>query len=163
MPEGAKGVYVQVMQANGGQGGQGAQVKPDGSFEIWRPNPGKYTLRAMYNSSGETMGSGAVEVEVGDSDIDNIVLTLLAPEEIRGQLEFDDEWRSRAQVRQTTTSRAARRARRRRHRARHGASVPRTERDGAMEMADASEDGAFTIPKVTPGKYRVSAQGYPPT
>jgi hypothetical protein len=162
LPEGAKNAHVLVMGANGGQGGNGAQVKPDGSFEIWRPNPGKYNVRAMYSSSGEAMGSGAVEVEVGDSDIDNIVLTLMAPEEIRGQLEFDDEGAKQApQVRRVGVSQGAAQS--------SQAPPPRPQRRimlrelngmGQFKQADVSEDGAFTIPKVTPGKYTVSMQGY---
>jgi hypothetical protein len=161
-PDGVKGVFVQVVQANGGQGGQGAQVKPDGTFEVWRPNPGKYSLRAMYNSSGQILGSGAAEVEVGDSDIDNIVLTLLAPEDLRGQLEFDDEMAKQGPtVRQTTTSRGGSQSTQ--------APPPRAPRRiefrelngvGQWKQTEASEDGAFTIPKVTPGRYRVSAPGY---
>ena len=93
IPEGAKNVFVQVMQASpgGGQGVQGGQVKPDGSFEIWRPNPGKYIVKAQVNNPGEVTASGGVEVEVGDADVENIGLRLLPAEEVRGQLDFDDE------------------------------------------------------------------------
>jgi hypothetical protein len=168
IPEGAKNVFVQVMQANGGQGAQGAQVKPDGSFEIWRPNPGKYSLKAQYNNSGELMASGAVEVEVGDSDIDNIGLTMLAAEEIHGQLDFDDEGAKQAPqapARPGTQGTAA------------GGTLgtaqappPRPPRRiilremsgmGQTKMGDVSEDGAFTIfSKVSPGKYLVIMSGY---
>ena len=102
MPEGVKNVYVQMMRANGGQSSSGGPVKPDGSFEIWRPDPGKYNLRAMYSSSGEMMASGAVEVEVGESDIDNVELRLLASEDLRAQVNFDDEGAKQAP--QTTGS-----------------------------------------------------------
>jgi hypothetical protein len=161
MPEGAKNVYVQVTRANGGHG---AQVKPDGSFELWRPDPGKYTLRAMCNGSGEMLGSAVVEVEVGDSDIDNIVLTLMAPEEIRGQLEFEDEGAKEAPQMgggPTPTRVGAQGT--------PQAPPPRPQRrilfrevSGMIgqPMGDVSEDGAFTISKVTPGKYIVSAQGF---
>jgi hypothetical protein len=163
MPEG-QNAYVQVMPANGGQAGaQGTGVKPDGSFEIWRPNPGRYNVRAMYNNSGERMASGAVEVEVGDSDIDNIGLTLLAPEEIRGQLEFEDEGAreapqmlggptpTRVGAQGTPLAPPLRPPRRILFRGVSGMG---------QAMGDVSEDGAFTIPKVTPGKYIVSTQGY---
>src|ERR1035441_5070855 len=52
MPEGTKNAYLQVTRVNGGQG---AQVKPDGSFELWRLDPGKYKIRAMCNDSGEML------------------------------------------------------------------------------------------------------------
>jgi hypothetical protein len=163
MPEGAKNVYVLVTRGNGGQGGQGAQVKPDGGFELWRPDPGKYKLRAMCNNSEEMLASGVVEVEVGDSDIDNVALTLLAPEEIRGQLEFEDEGAREAQMLGGPTP------------TRVGAQgtpqapPPRPPRRILLRdlsgmtgqpMGEVSEDGAFTIPKVAAGKYIVSTQGY---
>src|ERR1035441_4467016 len=161
MPEGAKNVYLQAERTNGGQG---AEVKPDGRFELWRPNPGKYTLRAMCNDSGEMLWSGTVEVEVGDSDIDNILLTLLAPEEIRGQLEFEDEGAKEAPqmgggptatrdgVQGTPQAPPPRPPRR----------ILLSEVSGMMgqPVGDVSDDGAFTIPKVMPGKYIVSTQGY---
>jgi hypothetical protein len=167
MPEGAKNMYVQVIPANGGQGGfqQGAGVKPDGSFEIWRPNPGKYNVRARNYNSGEMLASAAVEVEVGDSDIENIWLTLVAPEEIRGQLEFEDEGAKEAPQMgggPTPTRVGAQGT--------PQAPPPRPPRRilfrevsdmMGQPMGDVSEDGAFTIPKVMPGKYIVSTQGYP--
>jgi hypothetical protein len=162
MPEGAKNVYLHVQRGNGGQGTQGAQVKPDGTFEIWRLDPGKYTLRATCNNSGEMMASGAVEVEVGDSDVDNIGLTLLTAEEIRGQLEFEDEAAKQGLPAPRTGG------------AQGGpggtpqAPPPRPQRRILLRdlghmgqpMGDVSEDGAFTIPKVPPGKYEVSVMGY---
>src|ERR1035437_11177173 len=168
IPEGAKNVFVQVMLANGGQGAQGAQGKPDGSFEIWRPNPGKYSVRAMLNNAGEMTASGAVEVAVGDSDIDNIGLTLLGPEELHGQLDFDDEMAKQgpqAQARPGTPAGGAQGGSGGTIQATAGRPVRRIMlREmggmGQMKTADVSEDGAFTISKVPPGKYVVSMSGY---
>ena len=171
LPEGAKNAFVMVMQASGGQGSQGAQVKPDGSFEIWRPNPGKYNLRAQFNNSGDISASGTVEVEVGDSDIDNIALTLLAPEEIRGQLDFDDEMAKQGPPAPGTqgTPPGAQGGSQGGSQGTAQAPPPRPARRimlremggmGQMKTADVSEDGAFTISKVTAGKYLVSMSGY---
>ena len=138
IPEGAKNVYVQMMQANGGQSSSAGQVKADGSFEIWRPNPGKYNMRAMYNSSGEMMSSGAVEVEVGESDIENVELRLMASEDIRVQVNFDDEMAKQApqaarpQCAQSTPG-PARAARKRRRRVPGTHHAARGERHGADE------------------------------
>jgi hypothetical protein len=55
------------MSGGGAQGAQEGQVKHDGSFEIWRPNPGKYIIRVQYDS-GDVTASGGVEVKVGDAD-----------------------------------------------------------------------------------------------
>ena len=161
MPEGAKNVYLQAERTHGGAG---TQVKPDGSFELWRPNPGKYTLRAMCNDSGEMLWSGVVEVEVGDSDIDNILLTLLAPEEIRGQLEFEDEGAKEAPQMGggPTATRVGAQGTPQAPPPRPPRRIPFREVSDMMGQptGDVSEDGAFTIQKVQPGKYIVSTQGY---
>jgi large repetitive protein len=167
MPEGAKNVFVQMMQANGGQSSSGGQVKADGSFEIWRPNPGKYNLRAMYNSSGEMMASGAVEMEVGESDIDNIELRLLTSEDIRVQVNFDDEGAKQAPQpagaqggAQSTPAGTQGTSQAPPPRPRGRITLRELNGMGQMKMADVTEDVAFTIPKVMPGKYLVSVTGY---
>ncbi len=164
IPEGAKNVFVQMMQANGGQSNSGGQVKADGSFEIWRPNPGKYNLRAMYNSSGEMMASGVVETEVGESDIESIELRLMASEDIRVQVNFDDEGAKQAPTQgpqgaqSTPGTQGTPQAPPPRPRGR--ITLRGLNGMGQMKMADVTEDAAFTIPKVMPGKYLVTVTGY---
>ena len=166
IPEGAKNVFVQVMQANGGQSSSAGQVKADGSFEIWRPNPGKYNMRAMYNSSGEMMSSGAVEVEVGESDIENVELRLMASEDIRVQVNFDDEMAKQApqaarpQSAQSTPGGAQGTPQAPPPRPRGRITLRELNGMGQMRMADVTEDAPFTIPKVMPGKYLVIVTGY---
>jgi hypothetical protein len=167
IPEGAKNVFVQMIQANGGQSSSGGQVKADGSFEIWRPNPGKYNLRAMYNSSGEMMASGAVEVEVGESDIENVELRLMASEDIRVQVNFDDEMAKQAPQAagpqggaQSTPAGTQGTSQAPPPRPRGRITLRELNGMGQMKMADVTEDAAFTIPKVMPGKYLVSVTGY---
>ena len=166
IPEGAKNVFVQMMQANGGQSSSGGQVKADGSFEIWRPNPGKYNLRAMYNSSGEMMASGGIEVEVGESDIDNVELRLLASEDIRAQVNFDDEGAKQAPQAvvppsaQSTPGGAQGSSQAPPPRPRGRITLRELNGMAQMKMADVTEDAAFTISKVTPGKYMVMVTGY---
>jgi hypothetical protein len=156
IPEGAKNVLLQMMRANGGQGGSGGQVKADGSFEVWRPAPGKYNLRAMYNSSGEMMASGTVEVEVGESDIENIEVRLMASEDIRAQVNFDDEGAKQAP--QAAPAQGSSQAPPPRPRGR--IMLRELNGMGQMKMADVTEDATFTIPKVTAGKYLVTVTGY---
>jgi hypothetical protein len=166
IPEGAKNVYVQMMPANGGQGGSGGQVKADGSFEIWRPNPGKYNLRATYNSSGEMMSSGAAGVEVGESDIENVELRLMASEDIRVQVNFDDEGAKKApqaagpQSAQSTAAPAQGSSQAPPPRPRGRIMLREVNAMGQMKTAEVTEDTAFTIPKVMPGKYLVVVTGY---
>ena len=87
LPDGAKDAYVQIAPPRG-QITYGAQMRPDGSFEVWRLEPGKYTVWADLSNAGVQWVSGSVEVEVGDSDVENIGLRLLPPEEIHGPVEF---------------------------------------------------------------------------
>jgi hypothetical protein len=120
---------------------------------------------ANYYNAGEQMTSGPVAVEVGDSDVENIGLTIIPPEEIRGQLNFDDE--AARQAIPAPQSNAPRPA------AAQGASsqappprpAPRIQLrevfgTGQVKTADVSEDGAFTIAKVSPGKFLVVVIGY---
>lgn len=169
LPEGAKNGFVQVMRAmpgGGAQGAQGGQVKPDGSFEIWRPNPGKYIVKAQFNDSGDVTASGGVEVEVGDADVDNIGLRLLPAEELRGQLDFDDEMAKQGPQEQGRPGAQGTPAG---GQGTSQAPPPRPQRRimlreltgmAPMKTADVSEDGSFTISKVTSGKYTVSVMGY---
>ena len=161
IPEGAKNVFVQMMRASGGQSSSGGQVKADGSFEIWRPDPGKYNLRAMYNSSGEMMASGGVEVEVGESDIENVELRLMASEDIRVQVNFDDEMAKQApQAAQSTPGGAQGTSQAPPPRPRGRMTLRELNGMGQMRMAEVTEDAAFTISKVMPGKYMVMVTGY---
>ncbi len=89
LPEGAKNGSVQLRQ--GQNMVTGAQLKPDGTFEVWRPDPGKYTLQAMYSGAGEMVSSAGLEVEVGQSDVENLELRMTPPEDIGGQIAYDDE------------------------------------------------------------------------
>ena len=90
MPRGAEnpGVFA----AQGVFGGDGNNLKPDGSFEIWRLDPGKYKISAEWTApTGEQVETAGVEIEVAGSNIDNIELRVLADSNIAGQLEFEDD------------------------------------------------------------------------
>ncbi len=166
IPEGAKNIYVQMMAPNGGQNTSGGQAKADGSFEIWRPNPGKYKLWAMYNSSGDVMRSGGIEVEVRESDIENVELRLMAPEDIRVQVNFDDETARQApqaaapQAAQSGPGPAQGSSQAPPPRPRGRLTLRELNGMGQMKMAEVTEDAAFTISKVMPGKYMVMVTGY---
>ena len=155
LPEGAKDGYLRIMQANR-QMGSMARLKPDGSFEVWRLSPGKYTLSAQFNNAGDRWASESVEVEVAEADIDNIGLRVQAPQEIHGQLDFDDELARQAPQAPPPPGSA------------QGRPLPQPRRImlnvvkgiGQMYEADVSEDGTFTISKVSPGDYMVRVMGY---
>jgi hypothetical protein len=89
MPPGAENVSVMLHSPDGV--GNGALVRQDGSFEVWRPAPGKYTVQAGYYGSGAQLSSAPVEIEIGDSDVENLALQLMAAEDIHGQVDYLDE------------------------------------------------------------------------
>jgi hypothetical protein len=93
MPRGAPQAYAFISWRGGGQGNQ---MSPDGSFEFWGLDPGKYKLSAGWGAPGgeeEIWGSRAntpvIEIEVAGSNIDNIELRLVPDSNITGRLELD--------------------------------------------------------------------------
>ena len=63
-------------------------MRPDGSFEYWRLDPGEYRLRAEWNGAdGSHVRSGAVKIAVAESNIDGLELRVLPDLEIAGRLE----------------------------------------------------------------------------
>jgi hypothetical protein len=96
LPPGNKNVMIQVgRQSTGGgystQGGNG--VKPDGKFQVWRLDPGKYTLTAMTSNMGSAsrLQSGPVDIEVTDTNIEHLELRMIPPFDLTGQIRFEDE------------------------------------------------------------------------
>ena len=168
LPPAVKQVFVQL-QLSGSSASIGGQVKPDGSFEIWRVNPGKYTAQAIFNNAGDISRSVAVEFEIGENDIDNLELRMLPPEDIKGQLDFDDEMAKprppQTNPGQQQTPQTAPGA--------PTAQQPQAARPqqrlilrdlsnmGQMKVTDVADDGSFTFEKVMPGKYLVVPNGFP--
>jgi hypothetical protein len=93
MPRGAPQAYAFISWRGGGQGNQ---LSPDGSFEFWGLDPGKYRLSASWGAPGgeETLlgpqvSTPTVEFEVAGSNVDNIELRLVPDSDIAGWLEPD--------------------------------------------------------------------------
>ena len=95
-PDRGPRVSVQLMQANGG-GGQGGQVKPDGTFDIPTVSPGSYVARATLPQIGPQIGGSGpgtqiqalTEVQVGDSDVNDVTLTAESPGSLSGTVRFE--------------------------------------------------------------------------
>jgi hypothetical protein len=126
-----------------GSGGTGAQLKPDGSFEIWRLDPGKYWLAAEWNgANGQRGQTPGVEIEVAGSNIDKLELRVAPDSNIPGRLEFDDDQTKQAAGKtgeelQVSLSRAT------------------AEFGDSIDAAAVGTDGTFHLEKVPAGKYRV--------
>ncbi len=65
----------------------GSQVKPDGTFEIWRVNPGVYEMQAQ----GRDLQSPLQEIDLSSSNLDNIELHLVPPFDLSGTVRFEDD------------------------------------------------------------------------
>ncbi len=88
-PRSAANSIVMVVRDNGGEG---IGVKSDGSFEIWRLDPGKYKLTGQWDGSDGQQGhTVTANIEVAGSDIDNIELRAVPNSDISGRLEFEDD------------------------------------------------------------------------
>jgi Carboxypeptidase regulatory-like domain len=71
-------------------GEMGHPIKPDGSFEFWGLDPGKYTLSAAWGPrDGSGASTGAIQIEVAGSNVDNIELRVAPESDIVGRLLAD--------------------------------------------------------------------------
>jgi uncharacterized protein (DUF2141 family) len=140
LPAGTANVEIEMRQAGGVMWSMTA-VKPDGTFQIWRLDPGKYSISARWDLNGRTLRSAPVDIDVAGSNVEDIDLRIIPPFNISGQLVFDDE---RAKP--------------------HGlkrldlANVDDGPAPGAGKMED---DGSFLVQDVHPGRYRVSLSWKP--
>ena len=94
-PAGGKIVVRAMASAATGYGSQMApSVKPDGSFQFWQLDPGKYTLVATSAPQGSGLQNGVqsapVDVEVSGHDIEHIELPMIQPFDVTVQLGFAD-------------------------------------------------------------------------
>jgi hypothetical protein len=88
-PHDAGEAYATIASRSMG-GGMGLPIKPDGSFEFWGPDPGKYTLSAAWGPrDGPGISTGAIQIEVAGSNVDNIELRVVPESEIAGRLLAD--------------------------------------------------------------------------
>ena len=167
-PQGIKQISV-MLQQGGSFGAAGAQAKPDGSFEIWRVVPGKYTAIAMANDAGGVLRSVPVDLDIAESDIENIELRMLPPEDIKGQLEFADEnakprpprQQPGQQSGQQQTPQTAPTAQQPVQQQVHRIYLRDPSNMAPFKTADIADDGTFMLEKVAAGKYQVSIGGYP--
>lgn len=95
IPAGGKTLVRALLNGAVGNGVQAtANVKPDGSFQIWQLDPGTYTLVATNTASapGPSRGlqSTQVEIEVAGKDIERVELRMIQPFDLTARLAFDD-------------------------------------------------------------------------
>lgn len=115
------------------------QVGADGSFSIWRLDPGSYTIRASCTSGGKLLVSAPLDIEVGGVNLDHVDLRLVPPGDLTGTVEYEGD-----EIRSNTSTTPVR------HLALedvdHRVSVP---------PAEISASDTFKIDGVPAGRYRI--------
>ena len=90
LPRGAQDATVTAWRGTGV--GESMSLGRDGTFDLWRLDPGPYRLNAEWTApNGERFETAGVDIEVGDSNLDNIELRLIPPSTIPGHLEYEDD------------------------------------------------------------------------
>ena len=143
-------VMIEAMAANFGAR-QMSTMREDGTFQIWRLDPGKYLVAANVNANGQNLRSAAVEVEVAGLNVDHIELHMVPPMDLAGQVEYDDEQAKQGpQLPQQAAQQTA----------------PRPAPPLTLFLRDTSgrssasgpvgADGSFKFEGLSPGRYRVT-------
>jgi hypothetical protein len=90
LPSGVQNAHIELRK--GRLSSSGGSVNADGTFELWKVDPGKYTVVAMWNTpAGARIQSTPAEIELVDRDIDHVVLNALPPMALAGHIQFDDD------------------------------------------------------------------------
>jgi hypothetical protein len=151
MPADLKNVMVNVQPS-----GQGANVRADGSFTIWRLDPGKYTLQVQHWGGQTPVMSAPVEIEVTSVNLEHVELHMVPPFDIAAQVHFDDEQARESPkppTRPDGTSPPAPPQQRRVQ------LFPVNGQNVQMVDSKVGDDDSFTLERVQPAKYRVVLNG----
>jgi hypothetical protein len=86
MPRGVAQAYATLGSHSMG-GGAGNPIKPDGTFQFWGVDPGKYWLSAGWGGrTASPVSTETVQIEVAGSNVDNIELRVLPALNLAGRL-----------------------------------------------------------------------------
>jgi hypothetical protein len=158
LPAGARTSVI--ARQSQGMSSRGASVKPDGTYEVFGMDPGRYTVRAITSPSGSGAldsqslpRSAPVEIDVDATNLDHVDLTLMAPFDISGQVEYEEEEARPQQQRPQQQGAQAQPA----ARVAPARQVMLTNFDGEMSARPVSiaEDGSFKLEKIPPDRYQV--------
>jgi hypothetical protein len=126
--------------------GLGVGNRANGSFQAWRPEPGRYYLTVSDRAGGQVLRAAPVEIEVGESSIDNVELVALPLMDLLGRLEYSD--REAMQRIFPTQGQTPTRQRRLELYEVLGSVAPKT--------AEFGPDGSFKLQGVSPGQFLVT-------
>jgi hypothetical protein len=146
IPAGVKDVNVEMVFESSPDSWEGVPVSVrNGSFALWGPDPGKYTLRAQTGEGPDMLQSAPVDLDVGTTDIENVELRLSPPFDLSGHVEYEDD---RAREAAKASMEGLGRLRNR--------TLQLSEDFNQGSQADIGDDDAFQLEKVRPGRYHVS-------
>ena len=86
IPPGTKNIGVNIQPS-----GPGTSIKADGTFSMWRVDPGKYTLQAQQWTGQAQLQSAPLDIEVTTANLEHLELRMIPPFDIAGQVRFDDD------------------------------------------------------------------------
>jgi hypothetical protein len=152
VPAGHKGVVVMTQPRSYTTG-----VRGDGSFAIWRMDPGKYSLQAHDWGSQSALMSAPAEIEVATANVDHVELRLIPPFDIAGQVRFDDDQAREAPKPPTRPDGTAAPAPP--PEPRQLQLLPFDRQFVPWGHTDLGADDSFTFEKMQPAKYRVEVLG----
>jgi hypothetical protein len=138
VPPETRGLSLRFNQIYGARPVSGS-VRKDGSFEFWNVDPGRYFLSAMFFSANQMVQTAPVNLDIGQSNIENVEVRVVPPSDMQGQIVFEDE-QARPQP---------------------NAPKPKLEVrtvdpvSAAPTVSDVAPDGTFRLNGVAPARYRV--------
>lgn len=123
--------------------GNQSMVSKDQSFDIPGVAPGSYTLSVMV-MSGKVQGLAQQPVDVGAGDVNDVVLTVVPPGSLRGNIRVDGTPQAGAAAMNFANV--------------HVNLMPaEMTRMMSMPSGQSSADGSFRLENIQPGKYDVQA------
>ena len=140
IPPGAQDAIIWVSQNRNEESGM--SLKPDGKFETWRLDPGKYRLYASWKApNGEEVHTATIQIEVAGANIDGIELRVVPDSAISGRVEFEDDTAKRLSATGFPE---------------HSVKLVQIgDNEDFGRRAPVNADGTFRFEKIPAGKYRV--------
>lgn len=143
IPAGMQRTFAAIREETGGTR-QASLLKPDGTFTIWRVDPGKLRLVA-WGSAGTYVESAPLDLELGDRSLENLELRFVDKADVPGQLNYEDDEAKPSPAKAKTNAPAV-----------TGRVALQSTFGFGSFSAPIQDDGTFTLKGVPPNRYRVS-------
>jgi hypothetical protein len=153
LPPGTQDAHIELRK--GRSSSSGNNLKADGTFELWKADPGKYIVVATWNTpAGVRIQSTPAEVEVADRDIDRVVLNVLPPIALAGHIQFDDD-KARPQQPQVNVRRQGLQAQQTPLQSASQRIMIMSMEGFSSQTANLGADDTFQLNNLSPNRYRL--------